>query len=439
MNNLRLLAGALAVSLLGAGACAYGRSDNVYTLEQLFEIAETNSALMRPSFTAREEARRQIAIARNDLLPEIEASLSLSYIGNGFTTRRDFSGFSKAPIPHLGTGLSLKVTQPLYTGGAVSAKIDIAELKSTAATYDMEARRDDIRMQIAADYLDIYECANLRDVVDSNVARARRMLSDMRLRYEQGVALLNDITRYELLVADLELQLVKLDNTMRILNSNLTAAAGLPEGSVVSPDTTILQRSLPGAPEEWWQSEAKDNSAPLSVARSVVDISRRAEDLVRAERRPKVGLSAGWSIDGPILVEVPPINRNLSYWYVGVGVSYNISSLYKSDRSLARSRVATRHAEEEYDAALVDLHTGVRAAYIKYLEAYEELKTQRKSVELAERNYNVVATRYSEGMALITDLLDAASSSLDAARRLVNARVDIIYCYYRLLYITGKI
>ena len=81
----------------------------------------------------------------------------------------------------------------------------------------------------------------------------------------------------------------------------------------------------------------------------------------------------------------------------------------------------------------------VRADYIKYLEAYEELKTQEKSVELAEQNYNTTATRYSEDMALITDMLDAANARLDAQQRLVNTRINTIYYYYKLLFITVEI
>ena len=42
-------------------------------------------------------------------------------------------------------------------------------------------------------------------------------------------------------------------------------------------------------------------------------------------------------------------------------------------------------------------------------------------------------------MALITDMLDAANAKLDAERQLVNARIDIIYYYYKLLFATGKI
>ena len=160
---------------------------------------------------------------------------------------------------------------------------------------------------------------------------------------------------------------------------------------------------------------------------------------MRSERLPKIGLQAGWSMDGPILVEVPPINRNLSYWYVGVGISYNISSLYKSNKSLSRSRAATQRSIEQLDATRENVNLAVNADHVRYLEAYEELKTRQKSVELAERNYRTTSTRYSADMALITDMLDAANSKLDAEQQLVNARINIIYYYYKLLFTTGKI
>ena len=76
----------------------------------------------------------------------------------------------------------------------------------------------------------------------------------------------------------------------------------------------------------------------------------------------------------------------------------------------------------------------VNTDYIHYLESYEELRTREKRLELAERNYNIVFTRYSADMALITDMLDAANSKLDAEQQLVNARINIIYYYYKLLF-----
>lgn len=215
--------------------------------------------------------------------------------------------------------------------------------------------------------------------------------------------------------------------------------AGLPENTIVVPDSTILAHALPCHGEDWWMDEARANSPTLSLARNGVDISRKAESLAKAERRPKVGLQTGWTIDGPILVEVPPIDRNLSYWYIGLGVSYNLSSLYKANKSVARSRVATQKAIDELNAANENVSLAVRREHLSYMEAYEELKTQEKSVELAERNYVTTATRYGEGMALLTSLLDAADSRLSAQQQLVDARINIIYYYYKLLFISGII
>ncbi|MDE6239456.1 MAG: TolC family protein [Muribaculaceae bacterium] len=439
MNNLRLLTRLLAATLLSQGVCAYAQNRQVITIEQLFEIAETNSAMLRPTFSAEDEARHEVSVARSNRLPDINATLSVSYIGDGFTVDRGFSDYQRAPIPHLGNGFAIDITQPIFTGGAITTGIELAELKSTAARYSTEMQRNDIRFQLTGFYLDLYKCGNLLTVIDSNIGQARKMLDEMTARYNQGVALQNDITRYELLLSNLELQRVKINNTLEILNQNLVITAGLPDGTTIVPDSTILARSLPTQGESWWQQEANDNAPSLKLARSGVDISRKAESLVKSERLPKIGLRAGWSIDGPILVEVPPINRNLSYWYVGIGVNYNLASIYKSNKSLAKSRAATVKAKDELLATRDRLHLNVQADYIRYLEAYEELQTQLKSVELADKNYRTISTRYTADMALITDLLDAVNSKIDAEQQLVNARINIIYFYYKLLFTSGKI
>lgn len=438
MNNLRLLTGLLSAALSSAGVCAYGQFRTV-SLEEIFLSAEAKSCQLRSSITAQNEAVSAVSVARADRLPEINVSVTASYLGNGFTTKRNFTDYQPAPIPHFGSGAAINITQPIYTGGAITNSIELAELKSTAARYAADFRRDNIRFRLVGMYLDLYKCGNLRQVVESNIMSARKVLDEMRARFEHGTALQNDITRYELMLSNLELQLVKLNNTLKILNTDIVTMAGLPETTIIEPDYTILDRALPKETEAWWQAEAQHNSPTLKLAESGVAISRRAESLVRSEQLPKIGLQARWSLDGPILVEVPPINRNLSYWFAGIGISYNLSSLYKSNKSLKKSRLSTQKAIDDYNAAKENINLAVNADHVRYLEAYEELKTQEKSVELAERNYHTTGTRYNADMALITDMLDAAAAKLDAEQQLVNARINIIYYYYKLLFTTGKI
>ncbi|MDE6811828.1 MAG: TolC family protein [Muribaculaceae bacterium] len=310
MNNLRLLAGMLCCSLLSGGAYACAQ-ERMMTLDEIFAAAETSSVQLRPAFDCEQEAMRETEVARAARLPEINTTLALSYIGDGFTTRRDFSDYEKAAIPHFGNGLSVNVKQPLYTGGAITSAMEMADLKLRASHQATEQQRNELRFVLASYYLDIYKYHNLRSVVDANTEQAREVLKEMKVRYEQGVALRNDITRYELLLSSLELHRVKIDNILNILNRNLVVTAGLPESTVILPDTTILERSLPQAGEEWWQSEADLNSPALKLARTGVSMSKTSEKLVRSESLPKIGLEAKWTADGPILVEVPPINLSL--------------------------------------------------------------------------------------------------------------------------------
>ncbi len=437
MNNLRLLA--MSLTLLGSIVVARSAEPKVFTLQEIFRSAETNSAQMLPYYAAQEVAERGIKEAKTARLPEITANLSVGYNGNGFTTRRDYSDYQIAHIPHLNTGLGVTVEQPVYTGGAITHSIEMAEIKASAARFASDLQTANIRFRLTGYYLDIYKYHNLRRVMESNLTLAEKVLEEMKVRHGAGTALRNDITRYELLTEQYGLQLTKIDNMLSILNTELVSTAGLPKETIVMPDTTILDAALPMQECDWWKNEANTNSPELKLMDSQLQINRKAEELVKSERMPKIGLKAGWTMDGPILVEVPPINRNLSYWYVGVGVNYNISSLYKNDPAMRRSKAATLEAQQRLDATRENIETGINSDYIRYLEAYEELKTQQKSVELAESNYQVTHTRFSNDMALITDMLDAANSLLNAQQQLVNARIDIIYYYYKLLFTTGKI
>ena len=81
----------------------------------------------------------------------------------------------------------------------------------------------------------------------------------------------------------------------------------------------------------------------------------------------------------------------------------------------------------------------MQAAYVRYIEAYEQLNTREKGVELAAQNYAVIANRYKNELSLITDMLDASNAKLSAEVQLANAQIDIAFNYYKLLYLTGTL
>ena len=79
----------------------------------------------------------------------------------------------------------------------------------------------------------------------------------------------------------------------------------------------------------------------LRQAKLNIKQSRHNEKIAKAERLPSIALIAGDRLDGPITIEVPPINKNLNYWYVGVGVKFDISSTFKSGKKIRLAKLST--------------------------------------------------------------------------------------------------
>ena len=168
-------------------------------------------------------------------------------------------------------------------------------------------------------------------------------------------------------------------------------------------------------------------------------MSKHNEKLVQAERLPSVALVAANHFDGPITIEVPVIDKNFNYWYVGVGVSYKLSSIYKTGKNIKRARLNTEMSRRRQDDVWEQTTLAVQADYTKYREAYDEVATLEKSVQLARENYGVVETRYRNDMALVTDMLDASNQLLDAELQLENARINVIFNYYKLKNTSGNL
>lgn len=194
------------------------------------------------------------------------------------------------------------------------------------------------------------------------------------------------------------------------------------------------EKYLASSNEVDWQRQAAEHHFGLKSAALAVDMSHTREQLVRSERLPKLALLAEDHLDGPITIGVPPINKNLNYWFVGVGVSYNFSSLYKSKKRLREAQLATTFANDRRTEAMQRVDDAVHAAYVGLGTARTALATCRKRVQLAAENYEIVAKRYQNGLAIMSDLTDAANVKLDAELSLENARINLVQCYYALKY-----
>lgn len=408
------------------------------TVDKLFQLVESNSKTLQETKTSVEFAQMGLKSARAQRLPDVNASLSASVNGDVVVMNRDLTNAQGFSSPRFGNSFALEAQQVVYAGGAVDAGIRMAELQRDMAVNAQRTTSNGQRFVALGQYLELFKLQNRMRVYEQNIALTQRLLADIHVKQEQGMALKNDVTRYELQMETLKLGLRKLQDQRAVLNHQLCNTLGLHD-TEIRPDTNIIAQVFAQEGEQQWQQTALTSSPMMERTQLAMQMAEQQLRVAKSELLPKVAVVAADNLSGPFTYDLPPIDKNINFWYVGVGVKYPISSLFKSNKKVRQAEIGIRHSRDQQAVALESLNNQVQQAYTLYEQAYANLDTQRKSVLLARQNYEVVTERYLNHLALITDMLDASNIRLAAELQEVDARINIVYAYYQMKYIAGTL
>ena len=417
---------------------AKAQTERRMTVDELFQLVESNSKTLQEQKISVEFAQKGIEAARAQRLPDVNASLSASYNGNVVVMDRDFTNAQGFSSPHFGNSFALEAQQVVYAGGAIDAGIRLAELQRDMAVSGQRTASNAQRFMALGQYLDLFKIQNRMQVYEQNIALTQRLVNDIRAKQEQGMALRNDVTRYELQMETLRLGLRRLQDQQVILNHQLCNTLGLENVSIL-PDTTIVNTVFSQDGQQYWQQTALTSSPQMEQSELSTRMAEQQLRLAKSELLPKLAVVAADNFNGPFTYDIPPIDKNINYWFVGVGVKYNISSLFKQNKKVSQAKTGVQRSQEQQRVVAESLDNQVQQAWTLYQQTYADLDTQRKSVQLARQNYQVVSDRYLNQLALITDMLDASNIRLNAELQEVDARINIVYAYYKMKYISGTL
>ena len=446
--------------IVGAGCCVPTYAQHRMSLQSLFDLADQQNQRIKVSEAALKAAEEGVVSAKSAMLPSVEFNLQGSYTGNAFLMSRDFSASGtteyivpglgpqqvkngKQPTPHWGNSFTAQACQVIYAGGAIHSGIEMAKLGRQLAELDVEKNRQEVRFLIAGYFLDLCKLQNQLLVIAKNIELTEKVIEQMKARREQGTVLKNDLTRYELQLQSLLLTKTQLNDAKEIIRYQLSTAIHLPEGENLEVDTQSLEKEelelKALTSEESWQQIAAEKNIDIRQASLATEITEQKIKNTRAASRPSVAVVAENNLFGPYTSDLIPKDANVNVWFVGIGVKYNLSSLWKNKHAIRKAKHENIQALERVKLAHEGIGNGVQASYTNLLTSSVEVTTQEKQVELADQNYTVVKNRYDNDLALLTDMLDASNMKLSADMALVNARINMLYNYFKLKYITNTL
>jgi outer membrane protein len=413
-------------------------SHKVMTLPETIRLAVNNSVQLKVGEKSIELARQQVEINKLYKLPVISSGLDYGYISNADIWSPSFSNHQTGAVPHQYAQLTAQAAEIIFKGGEINNNLRQATLEEQVAALAQEKNTEDIKFLIGAQYFDIFRLINLRQVYVNNQKLAEHQLQNILTMQRQGMVTQNDVLRTELILSDLRLTIKKTDNNIAILNKQLNMVTGLPDSARLVPDSSLLIYQCPEKNLAAFMEEAYQENHELRISSTETRVAETNIKLLGSDRYPQISLFAGSTLQRPFLYSIPATDIYYNIWQAGIGIRYNISSIYQSPRKIKAGKIRLEQSMEKELLQKQTMEVNVSSRYIKYNEAKDELLTLRNDLKSAEENYRIVEKKYFNQLALLTDLIDATSTKIEAETKVTNAEINTIYTYLLLMKSIGN-
>jgi outer membrane protein len=232
--------------------------------------------------------------------------------------------------------------------------------------------------------------------------------------------------------SNIELSLLDAENNWRLANINMNLMLGLPENTELIIDTTTFQQDNSIKNIDEYEQLAIQNRKDVQALSFRKKAAGTAIKSAKTEGYPTVALTGGY-----IAAYVPNFITITNAINAGIGVQYNLASLWKTNTKLqqAKAREQELQANEEQLNDVIRLQ--VNQDYQNYLLSQKKIEVYQKALQQAAENFRITKNKYNNSLVTVTELLDADVALVQAKLNLSVSKADAIQAYNKLLYTTG--
>ena len=332
----------------------------------------------------------------------------------------------------------------LYNGGRDLAARQAARLGAEAVGQNLDAVRNELVYEVTRAFHTIGKARHFVRTAEAAVTSMESNLNVASNRFDQGSALKSDYLDAAVRLAQARENLVQARNAAAISEFIFRNVLGVGESENITaaPHLNPLPR---------WGEETFSIPSPLGgegQGEGALDISQRPE-LLAAEKSVAAAEKQARIATGGHL---PRINAFASYdldsgdarrfsdsWVAGVSVELDVFDGFLTRGKVAEARANLAAAREQRRKVELALQLEARQARLNIAEADARLETTARSVEQAEESLLITKERYGNGLALVTQVLDAETALTSARQRRAAAEADALIARAALDKALGKI
>lgn len=391
-------------------------------LADMQQTALANREIVKRFVVNLQKSEKDIGRARAGYYPSVD----LSYEFNGL----DEESFVEEQYNSSYIGA---VTWNIFNGFKNKYEIASAELLREVETHQLDGVRQDIQLNVALRYLDVYERKANLEVTEKNYRTLQKIYRDGENRLDVGLIDRNELLKFKVDLDNSELQVEAarggLEKSILLLGREIGQKLALIDLDFVDFQT------IPSA------ADVDRNVATMLRVRSELlalkKLAGAAELQVKTEESgyyPKVDLIGSYRNFGDSSISsLGDSNANDYELRAQLLLSMNLFQGGFTRESVAKARLESEGLTYDLQELTDSLTTELQNLHVDLDVSLRNVDVALTSIEQAEENLRITELKYAEGLQQESDLLDAVANLSRAQFNYVTVVRTVFLNYFRII------
>ena len=441
MNRLIL------ITILAFAITAKSQEAKPLTLKDAITYALENKSDAKKAKLKVENGEYQIQEVRSRALPQISANGTLTYNPILQTTFLDAGSFGgekgktiQATFGQKWTSTAgLSLTQALFDQSVFTG---LKAAKSTREFYQINEQltEEQVIERVANNYYQVYVQRQKLTVLDSNYVNTNKVKNIIKGQFDNGLAKKIDLDRILVKISNISTQRQQVLNAVQLQENALKFYMGMPiETKIIIPVSQfeVSPQALSQAPN----TETRTEYLLLKKQEQLLTYQKKAD---QAAYYPSLNLSAGYNYIG----QGPKMPWGAKpadgvYWSdfssIGLNLKVPIFSGFATRAKVRQADVTLRSLKEDIDDTKLGLDLAYENAKIQIDNSITIIANQKGNAQLAQDVLKNTRNNYVQGLASLTDLLDAENSLTEAQNNYTSAILDYKLAEIQLIKSKGEL
>jgi outer membrane protein TolC len=414
---MRLASGALLVLVILSLTGPIQAGTAGYSIEEAVALAQEQNPDIAIARQKLKGARGGLITARSGYLPAI--------VSTGLARERQHQTDSR--LRDEDYSASVRVVQNLYTGGAVTSQVAIAQLNLEKQDLELKAVCDRVAMDVRVACNELLLNRAKIGVREQSTSVLEEELKSQRERFSAGLAGQLNVRRAEVALASEQTQLVDAQTQLKISYLRLGQLLGTDAGATTGNSPIEVTGQLQYNPHHPDLNEClarADTARPeIQSSRKQIEIEDRQANLDKSLLRPQVEFFSGYEIYNE---RDPRIGPEFNHGYVlGLNASWYIFDGYATKGRLQATQARRAAAVQTLEAVRSSVASEVRSAFLDLQQSDRILESETKNVQTAEESLEIANGTLGAGLGRLLEILQAASD----VTRTRTTRLSAIYLH----------